>query len=149
MFNPNSEIIQRGRKKVFSATQKLELLLPNGKSDGFLEQGDAIYVVKGVKIRGVRFLKFKVIKFADSKKENQVYTAERKYFKPYFEKKSNIEGEKTKRRYVVPAITAVSGGVLGYLFAKKYNKSVLAFGLGGAVVGSLVGIFLLKYKEKK
>lgn len=148
MFNPNSETIQRGRKKVFSATQKLELLLPNGKSDGFLEEDDAIYVVKAVKIKGIRYLKFKVIKFADSKKENKIYTAERKYFKPYFDKKSNIEGEKTKKNYVVPVLTALSGGVLGYLFAKKYNKSILALGLGGMILGSLVGIYLLKQKEK-
>ena len=149
MFNPNSETIQRGRRKVFSATQKLELLLPSGKSDGFLEEGDAIYVVKAVKIKNVRFLKFKVIKFADSKKENQIYTAERKYFKPYFEKKSNITGSESKKRnYVVPMITGVSGGLLGYLFAKKYDKNLLVFGLGGMIVGSLIGIYLLKQKNK-
>lgn len=146
----NNEVIKRGRRKVFSATEKLELLLPNGKSDGFLEKGDAIYVVKGVKIKGVRYLKFRVIKFADSKKENVVYTAERKYFEPYFEKKSNIEGEKAsnKRKYIVPSITALSGGVLGYLIAKKYNKNLLAFGFGGVIIGSLFGVFLLKYNKK-
>ena len=151
-----SDTIKRGRRKVFSSTEKLELLLPNGDSDGFLEQGDAVYVVKGIKIKDVRYLKFRVIKFADSKKENQVYTSERKYFKPYFEKKSNIEGDETnsntnnlKKNYLVPSITALSGAVLGYLYAKKYNKNLLAFGFGGIVVGSLIGVFLLKYKDKK
>jgi uncharacterized Zn ribbon protein len=155
-MSDTNEVIKRGRRKVFSANQKLELLLPNGDSDGFLEEGDAVYVVKGVKIKGVRYLKFRVIKFADSKKENQVYASERKYFKPYFEKKSNIEGEETnsntnnlKKNYLVPSITALSGAVLGYLYAKKYNKNLLAFGFGGIVVGSLVGVFLLKYKDKK
>jgi hypothetical protein len=156
-MSDTNEVIKRGRRKVFSATEKLELLLPNGDSDGFLEQGDAIYVVKGIKIKGVRYLKFRVIKFANSKKENQVYTSERKYFKPYFEKKSNIEGEETnsntlnskKNNYLVPSITALSGAVLGYLYAKKYNKNLLAFGFGGIVVGSLIGVFLLKYKDKK
>lgn len=155
-MSDTNEVIKRGRRKVFSANQKLELLLPNGDSDGFLEEGDAVYVVKGVKIKGIRYLKFRVIKFADSKKENQVYTSERKYFKPYFEKKSNIEGEETnsntnnlKKNYLVPSITALSGAVLGYLYAKKYNKNLLAFGFGGIVVGSLVGVFLLKYKNKK
>jgi hypothetical protein len=153
-MSDTNEIIKRGRRKVFSSTQKLELLLPNGDSDGFLEEGDAIYVVKGIKIKGVRYLKFRVIKFADSKKENQVYTSERKYFKPYFEKKSNIEGEENKntnlkKNYLVPTITALSGAVLGYLYAKKYNKNLLAFGFGGIVVGSLIGVFLLKYKNKK
>jgi uncharacterized Zn ribbon protein len=155
-MSDTNEVIKRGRRKVFSANQKLELLLPNGDSDGFLEEGDAVYVVKGVKIKGVRYLKFRVIKFADSKKENQVYASERKYFKPYFEKKSNIEGEETnsntnnlKKNYLVPSITALSGAVLGYLYAKKYNKNLLAFGFGGIVVGSLVGVFLLKYKNKK
>jgi hypothetical protein len=155
-MSDTNEVIKRGRRKVFSANQKLELLLPNGDSDGFLEEGDAVYVVKGVKIKGVRYLKFRVIKFADSKKENQVYASERKYFKPYFEKKSNIEGGETnsntnnlKKNYLVPSITALSGAVLGYLYAKKYNKNLLAFGFGGIVVGSLVGVFLLKYKDKK
>ena len=155
-MSDTSEVIKRGRRKVFSANQKLELLLPNGDSDGFLEEGDAVYVVKGVKIKGIRYLKFRVIKFADSKKENQVYTSERKYFKPYFEKKSNIEGEETnsntnnlKKNYLVPSITALSGAVLGYLYAKKYNKNLLAFGFGGIVVGSLIVVFLLKYKDKK
>ena len=50
-MSDTNEVIKRGRRKVFAATEKLELLLPNGDSDGFLEQGDAIYVVKGVKIR--------------------------------------------------------------------------------------------------
>jgi hypothetical protein len=153
-MSDTNEIIKRGRRKVFSSTQKLELLLPNGDSDGFLEEGDAIYVVKGIKIKGVRYLKFRVIKFADSKKENQVYTSERKYFKPYFEKKSNIEGEENKntnlkKNYLVPTITALSGAVLGYLYAKKYNKNLLSFGFGGIVAGSLIGVFLLKYKNKK
>ena len=89
-MSDTNEVIKRGRRKVFSANQKLELLLPNGDSDGFLEEGDAVYVVKGIKIKDVRYLKFRVIKFADSKKENQVYTSERKYFSPYFEKKSNV-----------------------------------------------------------
>lgn len=155
-MSDTNETIKRGRRKVFSATEKLELLLPNGDSDGFLEEGDAVYVVKGVKIKGIRYLKFRVIKFANSKKENQVYTSERKYFKPYFEKKSNVGGEEqqtnsnlVKKNYVVPSITALSGAVLGYLYAKKYNKNLLAFGFGGIVVGSLVGVFLLKYKNKK
>lgn len=153
-MSDTNEIIKRGRRKVFSSTEKLELLLPNGDSDGFLEQGDAVYVVKGIKIKDVRYLKFRVIKFADSKKENQVYTSERKYFKPYFEKKSNVGGEETnsntkKNNYIVPSITALSGAVLGYLYAKKYNKNLLAFGFGGIVVGSLIGVFLLKYKDKK
>jgi hypothetical protein len=155
-MSDTNEVIKRGRRKVFSANQKLELLLPNGDSDGFLEEGDAVYVVKGIKIKDVRYLKFRVIKFADSKKENQVYTSERKYFKPYFEKKSNLGGEETnsnnftkKNNYIVPSITALSGAVLGYLYAKKYNKNLLAFGFGGIVVGSLIGVFLLKYKDKK
>ena len=155
-MSDTNEVIKRGRRKVFSANQKLELLLPNGDSDGFLEEGDAVYVVKGIKIKDVRYLKFRVIKFADSKKENQVYTSERKYFKPYFEKKSNLGGEQTnsnnftkKNNYIVPSITALSGAVLGYLYAKKFNKNLLAFGFGGIVVGSLIGVFLLKYKDKK
>ena len=152
-MSDTNEVIKRGRRKVFSANQKLELLLPNGDSDGFLEEGDAVYVVKGIKIKDVRYLKFRVIKFADSKKENQVYTSERKYFKPYFEKKSNLGGEEAnsnkKNNYIVPSITALSGAVLGYLYAKKYNKNLLAFGFGGIVVGSLIGVFLLKYKDKK
>jgi hypothetical protein len=152
-MSDTNEVIKRGRRKVFSANQKLELLLPNGDSDGFLEEGDAVYVVKGIKIKDVRYLKFRVIKFADSKKENQVYTSERKYFSPYFEKKSNVGGEETnsnkKNNYIVPSITALSGAVLGYLYAKKYNKNLLAFGFGGIVVGSLIGVFLLKYKDKK
>jgi len=155
-MSDTNEVIKRGRRKVFAATEKLELLLPNGDSDGFLEQGDAIYVVKGVKIKDVRYLKFRVIKFADSKKENQVYTSERKYFKPYFEKKSNVDGDesesviksKNEINYKVPAITALSGGLLGYLFAKKYNKNLIALGLGGAIVGSLIGVFIIKYKQK-
>ena len=154
----NNDRIANGRKKVFLATQKLELLLPNGKSDGFLEKDDAVYVVKRVKIKGVSYLKFRVIKFANSKKEPQVYTAERKYFKRYVETKSNIDGDSaadtnsaiapSKVNYKVPTITALSGGVLGYLLAKKYDKNLLIFGFGGVVIGALVGVFITKYKTK-
>jgi hypothetical protein len=153
----NNDKIINGRKKVFLATQKLELLLPNGKSDGFLEKDDAVYVVKRVKIKGVSYLKFRVIKFANSKKEPQVYTAERKYFKRYVETKSNIDGDSSdtnsaiapsKVNYKVPTITALSGGVLGYLLAKKYDKNLLVFGFGGVVIGALVGVFITKYKTK-
>ena len=79
----DNEVIRKGRKKVYEVVKKLELLLPNGNTDGVLNEGDAIYVIQKVKKGNQIIYRFRVIKFADSKKENQVYTSERKYFKPY------------------------------------------------------------------
>jgi len=149
----DNETIQRGRKKVYSATEKLELLLPNRKSDGFLEVGDLIYVAQRIKGKDNNItFRFRVMKFADTKKAGTIYSADKKYFKQYFEKKSQAEGDETeskKPNYIVPAITSLGGAGLAYMIGKKYQKNAVMYGVGGLAIGLAIGIFLLNKKNTK
>ena len=157
MENFDSDVISNGRKKVYTATESLELILPNSKSDGILEEGDLIYVVEKPTIEGKDYFRFRVMKFADSENESKVYTAENQYFKPYFENKSNVntkaeaenKKENKKSKYVVPALTSVGGGVIFYFISKKFQKSIVNYTVAGLVLGAAVGYFLLKNKEKQ
>ena len=119
----DSEVINRGRKKVFQAVEKLELLLPNNKSDGFLEEGDAVYVIQKVKKGNEIIYRFRVIKFADTIKQQKVYSAEKKYFKPHFEKTSAVIGDKKNNGFIIPTITGIGIGVLGYFIAERFQKN--------------------------
>lgn len=147
----DNEVIRRGRKKVFQAIAKLELLLPNKNSDGILEKGDLVYVVQKVKKGNKIIYRFRVIKFADTKKEEKIYSAEKKYFKQYFDKKSGFEGEeeKNKSNFIIPTITGIGGGILGYLISEKFQKNKFAFAFGGLALGLGIGIFILKNKNGK
>lgn len=166
-FDSNSEAVQKGRKKVYSANEKLELILPNGDKDGFLEKGDLIYVVTKKEGEGDNSLQFRVIKFGETKKEANVYFGSEEYFTPYYEnnetdnsskvidfsksKNANKEDIKSavKSNYTVPTITGIGGGVFGYMYANKYQKNKLMFALGGLAVGLAVGIFIIYNKENK
>lgn len=152
----SNELLQRGRKKTYSAKEGLELCLPNSKSDGVLEKGDLIYVVQKINVNGEKAFRFIVLKFSETPKQSKIYCAEEKYFEPYLEKKSNTDGEvasnnnkNSKTKYVVPSILGLGGGVFGYMVAKKYGKRTIPFALAGLVVGVAVGIFIIKYNEKK
>ena len=156
------EVIQRGKKKIYSAKERLELTLPNGDSDGFLEKGDLVYLSQKYKVNGTSAYRFRVMKFFDTEKQSKVYTAEKIHFEPHFEKKSSADAvEKTldavankvadekEFNYTVPAILGIGAGVLGYMGAQKYGKNTIHFALGGLVIGVAVGIFLVKRNEKK
>jgi len=153
----DDEVMQRGRKKIFSTKEKLELVLPSGKRDGFLEKDDLIYLVKKAKINKKDAVQFRVIKFAESPKEATIYSAEEKYFEPYVEHKAGVDGEpdKTEKKsnekkeinYTIPVVTGIAGGVVAFMIAKKYNKSALKIGVIGALIGVGVGIFIIKQNE--
>ena len=149
----DKDTIQKGRRKVFTVKQKLELLLPDGKKDGELEVGDLVYVVQKINKGGKTNIRFKVMKFSETEKQGTIYSADKKYFSPYFneESKSKIEGDSPveKKNYKVPMLTALGGGLLGYLMAQRFNKSKMIFGIGGIAVGLGVGIFLIYNKKKK
>lgn len=148
----DKQAIKQGRKKVYSALQKLELILPNKNSDGFLEVGDAIYVVNKIKKDDKTIFKFTVIKFADTENKSKIYTSESQYFKPYFENNSNAEGKEpintnSRGKYIVPAITSAGLGLIGYLLSSKFDKNKALFTIGGALIGLGVGAFIIKNKE--
>jgi hypothetical protein len=146
----DNEVIQRGRRKVYQTTDNIELVLPNGKKDGFLKKGEVVYVVKKVRKGDSIIYRFTVIKFADTKRMSRVYSAEKKFFAPYFDKTSSFLGKNDdKKKYIIPAITGLGGGILGYLIAQRYQKNSLAFGFGGLAIGLAVGIFILKTKNGK
>ena len=153
----NNDVLQKGRKKVYSAKEKLELTLPNGDVDGVLEEGDLVYIVQRYKVNDADAFRFMVMKFADSKKQSSIYSADKKHFTPHFDKKSNVEGDvkavsdepkDEKVNYIVPAITGFSAGAFSYLLAKKHGKNPIYFGIGGLVLGIAVGVFILKSKKE-
>jgi hypothetical protein len=166
-FNSNSEAVQRGRKKVYSANEKLELILPNGDKDGFLEKGDLIYVVTKKEGEGDNSLQFRVIKFGETKKEANVYFGSEEYFTPYYENEETASNVKvvdfskaktynkedvkstTKSNYTVPSVTGIGGGIFGYMYANKYQKNKLMFALGGLAIGLAVGVFIVYNKQNK
>jgi hypothetical protein len=141
----DNEVIRRGRKKVYEVVKKLELLLPNGNTDGVLDEGDAVYVIQKVKKANKIIYRFRVIKFANTNKEQNIYSGEKENFKQYFEKTSSIEGD--KKNYTIPSITGLGGGVLGYFVAERFGKNKIMYSLGGLILGVTVGLFILKYKK--
>ena len=104
----DNEVIRKGRKKVYEVVKKLELLLPNGNTDGVLNEGDAIYVIQKVKKGNQIIYRFRVIKFANTNKEQKIYSGAKENFKQYFEKNSSIEGDE-KNNYTIPSITGLGG----------------------------------------
>jgi hypothetical protein len=145
--------MKEGRNRVYVAKEKLELLRPNSKSDGFLEKDDAIYVIKRFKIDDKSYFQFRVIKFFETKNETNTYTSEIKYFKKMFPKieKSSITGEtenSNKKNYKVPILTTLGGGALGYLFGNKFGGTIKWI-IGGMIIGGAVGIYLIKNKDEK
>lgn len=152
--NSNNDVIQKGRKKVYAVKEKLELLLPNGENDGILDKDDLVYVVQKYRANGKDAYRFRVMKFAETKNGHTIYSAEQTFFKPYFDKTSNADGntsvdnEKVKQNYTVPAITGLGAGVLGYMFATKYQKNKMMFAIGGIAIGVAFGIYLTKQKDK-
>ena len=147
----------QGKKRVYVATEKLELLC-KGVNDGFLEEGDAVYVLKRYKIDDKSYFDFRVIKFFETDKELNTYTCEVKYFRKMFnhkpEKKSSVEGDvksdsvKDNKpiNYKVPALTTIGGATLGYLIGKKFGGAT-KWTLGGLIVGLSVGVFLINKKN--
>jgi hypothetical protein len=142
----DNEVIRRGRKKVYEVVKKLELLLPNGNTDGVLNEGDAVYVIQKVKKGNQIIYRFRVIKFANTNKEQKIYSGAKENFKQYFEKNSSIEGDE-KNNYTIPSITGLGGGVLGYFVAERFGKSKIMYSLGGLLLGVTVGLFILKSKK--
>jgi hypothetical protein len=142
----DNEVIRRGRKKVYEVVKKLELLLPNGNTDGVLDEGDAVYVIQKVKKGNQIIYRFRVIKFANTNKEQKIYSGAKENFKQYFEKNSSIEGDK-KNNYTIPSITGLGGGILAYFVAERFGKSKIMYSLGGLLLGVTVGLFILKSKK--
>lgn len=91
--NMDGDVKREGRKKVYTVVQPLELTLPDGSSDGTLDVGDLIYVIKKITLDGVKGFRFRAMKFMDSDKESNQYTAERSYFTRYF----NDNGDEIKK----------------------------------------------------
>jgi hypothetical protein len=142
----DNEVIRKGRKKVYEVVKKLELLLPNGNTDGVLDEGDAVYVIQKVKKGNQIIYRFRVIKFANTNKEQKIYSGAKENFKQYFEKNSSIEGDK-KNNYTIPSITGLGGGILAYFVAERFGKSKIMYSLGGLLLGVTVGLFILKSKK--
>jgi hypothetical protein len=142
----DNEVIRKGRKKVYEVVKKLELLLPNGNTDGVLNEGDAIYVIQKVKKGNQIIYRFRVIKFANTNKEQKIYSGAKENFKQYFEKTSSIEGDK-KNNYTIPSITGLGGGILAYFVAERFGKNKIMYSLGGLLLGVTVGLFILKSKK--
>ena len=150
----NSDLIQRGRKKVYSAIQNMELLLPDGKNDGVLEKNDVVYVVQQIKNNGKDLFRFRVMKFFETDKESKIYYGDKKFFQPYFEINSNIEGEdkekdeeKTDSSIKAIIATALGLGVAGYFIAQRFNKNKIYFTLGAIVLGGLLGKTISKKND--
>ena len=152
--NKNNDSIQKGRKKVFSVVESLEVMNPNGESDGVLDVGDLIYVAQSYKVQGKDAFRFRVMDFEGTKNASTIYSAEKKYFKPYYEEATNkvaedVEAENKKPNMIVPTITAFAGGFIAYKLAEKYMKNKAIYTLGGLGIGIAVGVFLLKYGKNK
>lgn len=143
----DNEVIRRGRKKVYEIVKKLELLLPNGNTDGVLNEGDLVYVIQKIKKGNKIIYRFRVIKFAGTNNEQKIYSGEKENFKQYFEKTSSIEGN--KKNYTIPSITGLGGGVLSYFIAERFGKNKIMYSLGGLLLGVTIGMFILKYKNEK
>jgi hypothetical protein len=142
----NSDLVQRGRKKVYSAKQNMELLLPDGKNDGVLEKDDVIYVVQQIKNNGKELFRFRVMKFFETDKESKIYYGDKSFFQPYFEINSNVEGKEAEKeegndKPNIKAIlaTALGLGVAGYFIAQRFNKNKIYFTIGAIILGGLLG----------
>ena len=142
-----------GRRKIYSTKTPMKLLLPNGKDDGVLDKGDLIYVMQKTKSGDKDLFRFMVLKFAETDKQKKVYSGDSQYFKQYFDKTSNADGENTeeskdkKINYKVPLITGVGVGAVCYLLANKFQKNALAFGIGGLVVGAIIGHYIININK--
>jgi hypothetical protein len=66
---------------------------------------------------------------------------------PHFEKTSAVIGDKKNNGFIIPTITGIGIGVLGYFIAERFQKNKFAFSIGGLALGLSVGIFILKNKE--
>jgi hypothetical protein len=86
------------------------------------------------------------IKFADTNKEQKIYSGAKENFKQYFEKNSSIEGDE-KNNYTIPSITGLGGGILAYFVAERFGKNKIMYSLGGLLLGVTVGLFILKSKK--
>lgn len=138
-----STIIE-GRKKIYSTVTPMKLLLPDGTNDGVLEKGDLIYVAQKINKDGKDLFRFRVLNFAKTKKENNIYFGDSQFFNRYYDEKSNVIGEEVvkeekKPNYIVPAITGIGLGFIGYSLSKKYNKNMLIFSIGGIILGATIG----------
>lgn len=144
--NDGSTIIE-GRKKIYATETPMKLLLPNGNDDGILDKDDLIYVVQKMNKGDKEYFRFMVLKFAETDKQKNIYMGDSNFFRRHFDDKSNVVGEennddKEKINYKIPIIVGVGIGTIGYLMAKYFNKNVLAYTLGGLVIGGLAGHYI-------
>lgn len=152
-FRENSAL-DKGRKKVYHLKEgNIELLNPkDGKSVGYLEKDELVYKVNIVEENGEKLLVFRVMKYAGKKHQNTLFKASRSLFERHYSdddiKKSSVDGDtkkddEKKMNFGVPVITGLGVGVLSYLLAKKYNKNVLIFSIGGIILGATVGHLII------
>ena len=148
-----SNIIE-GRRKIYATEIPMKLLLPNGNDDGILEKDDLIYVVQKINNNGKENFRFMVLKFAETDKQKNIYLGDSNFFRKYFDEKSNVVGEesgddKEKVNYKIPIVVGAGIGTIGYLMAKYFNKNVLAFTLGGLLIGGLAGHYISNINKNK
>lgn len=141
-----STIIE-GRKKIYSTVTPMKLLLPDGTDDGVLQKGDLIYVAQKINKDGKDLFRFRVLNFAKTKKENNIYFGDSQFFNRYYDENSNVVGEEVvkeekKPNYIVPAITGIGLCTASYLLAKKYQKNALLIGACGLIVGLIAGHYI-------